>query len=535
MICRVCLTALMLGCLMFLGVQPLTAEDHLEHRILVVAGDENFPPYEFVDVIDGAKVYRGFNVDLLKAVALSTGYEIQFRPMPWAEAIKALDRGEVHAVGGMKYNTEREKLYDFSEAYMINSLAIFVLKDMQAIASINDLAGHKVAVQKDAIGHYRLKNQPVELVLTANQEEAIALLLSGKVEAALGNNLTGQYILQRTKKHEYIKIVGGAIDSEGYCVAVRNGNPILDVFNKGLKDIKQNGTYDKIYAKWFGEPIDYPAQYYKRNFGIAVGIVVILIILGVVILQINLYLQREVKKRAREIEKINEELQRKDKLEALGKLVACLAHEIRTPLTSIKTFIELLPAKYDNPMFREKISHFVPQEIERLNNIVNDLLAYASPRRVEREHVPLKRLIDNSMVFFAENIAKQGIDLQMSVREELLVYVDIQQMKQVMINILLNSLQALAGRVNPSLVISSELRDGHPCMIISDNGAGIAPDNLKFLFEPFFSTKTGGTGLGLFVSYQLAKQNGVDIIIESQAGLSTTVTLKFRSEEKQDA
>jgi polar amino acid transport system substrate-binding protein len=123
----------------------------------------------------------------------------------------------------------------------------------------------------------------------------------------------------------------------------------------------------------------------------------------------------------------------------------------------------------------------------------------------------------------------------MSVREELLVYVDIQQMKQVMINILLNSLQALAGRVNPSLVISSELRDGHPCMIISDNGAGIAPDNLKFLFEPFFSTKTGGTGLGLFVSYQLAKQNGVDIIIESQAGLSTTVTLKFSSEEKQDA
>ncbi|HWR45941.1 transporter substrate-binding domain-containing protein [Sporomusa sp.] len=531
MIYRLWLIALMLGCFLFWGVQPVAAEDHLENRVLVVAGDENFPPYEFVDVIDDEKVYRGFNVDILKAVALSTGYEIQFRPMPWAEALKALDRGEVHAVGGMKYNTEREKLYDFSEAYMINSLAIFVLKDMQAIASINDLAGRKVAVQKDAIGYHRLKNQPVELVLTTNQEEAIALLLSGKVDAAFGNSLTGQYILQRTKKNEYIKIVGGAIDSEGYCVAVKSGDAILTVFNKGLKEIKKNGTYDKIYAKWFGEPIDYPIQYYKRNFDIALGLVVFLVVLAVGFILVNLYLQREVKKRTKEIEKINEELQRKDKLEALGKLVACIAHEIRTPLTSIKTFVELLPAKYDKPLFREKISQFVPQEIERLNGIVNDLLNYANPRKVERECVPLKRLLDNSMVLFADNIAKKGIDLQIIVREELVVVVDIHQMKQVMINILLNALEALEGIDKPTLVIVTELKDGQPCMIISDNGRGVARDNLKFIFEPFFTTKTGGTGLGLFVSYQLASQNGVDIIIDSHEGIGTKVILKFSSEE----
>ena len=531
---RIWLVMLLVGSFVC-GATAQTAAGRGETPLLIVAGDDNFPPYEFIDHIDGAEVYRGFNVDLLKAVALSTGYEIQFRPMPWADAVKALERGEVHAVGGMKYNSEREKLYDFSEAYMINSLAIFVVKDMQAISSIADLAGHKVAVQKDAIGNYNLKNKPVELVLTTNQEEALALLLNGKVDAALGNHLTGQYILQRTKQHEYIKIVGGAIDPEGYCVAVRNGSPILEVFNKGLKDIKQNGTYDRIYAKWFGEPLDYPAQYYKRNFGIAVTIVVILIVFGVVTLLINLYLQQEVKKRTREIETINEELQRKDKLEALGKLVACLAHEIRTPLTSIKTFTELLPSKYDNPRFREQISHFVPQEVERLNHIVNDLLTYASPRKVEREYVPFKRLIDNSLVFFAENMAKQNVVLQMNSREELLVYVDIQQMKQVMINILLNALQALAGQSKPVLAIASELRDGVPCLVISDNGAGIKPDNLKFVFEPFFSTKAGGTGLGLFVSYQLSRQSGVDISIDSQEGAGTTVTLQFNFEEKQDA
>ena len=528
---RLWVTVLMLVLFMLAGVQFIDAEEDNENRVLIVAGDESFPPYEFVDVIDGIQVYRGFNVDLLKAVALSTGYEIQFRPMPWAEAMKALDRGDVHAVGGMKYNSERDKVYDFSEAYMINSLAIFVLKDMQAIASIEDLVGRKVAVQKDAIAYQRLKDQPIELVITNNQEEALELLVNGKVEAAFGNNLTGQYILQRTKKYQYIKIVGGAIDSEGYCVAVKNGDPILSVFNRGLKDIKQNGTYDKIYVKWFGEPIDYPVQYYKRNFTFAIGAVIILIVLAVIIIQINLYLQREVKKRTKEIEIINEELQRKDKLEALGKLVACIAHEIRTPLTSIKTFVELLPAKYDNPLFREKMSQFVPQEIERLNNIVNDLLTYANPRKVERICIPIKRLIDNIMVFFADNIVKQGVDLQLDIKEEQMVYVDIQQMKQVMINVLLNALQALAGRDKPRLTISTEVRDNQPCMIILDNGVGISPENVKFIFDPFFSTKTGGTGLGLFVSYQLAQQNGVTIMIESQEGIGTKVILKFGSEE----
>jgi len=535
MVCRLWVIILMFLLFIFAGVQIIDGEPRKDEQVLIVAGDENFPPYEFVDVIDDIQVYRGFNVDLLKAVALSTGYEIQFRPMPWADALKALERGEVDAVGGMKYDGERDKTYDFSEAYMTNSLAIFVLKDMQAIASVEDLTGRKVAVQQDAIAYQRLKYRPVDLVITTNQEEALDLLVSGKVEAVFGNHLTGQYILQRTKKYQYVKMVGGTSDPEGYCVAVRNGDPTLAVFNKGLKDIKQNGVYDKIYTKWFGEPIDYPIQYYKRNFGFAIGAVIILIFLAIIIIQINLYLQREVKKRTKEIAVINEELQRKDKLEALGKLVACIAHEIRTPLTSIKTFVELLPAKYDNPHFREKMSQFVPQEIERLNNIVNDLLTYANPRKIERERIPIKRVIDNVLVFFADDIAKQGIDLKIDLKEEQVVYIDVQQMKQVIINILLNALQALKGRDKPSLSIASEIREEQAYLVIADNGIGIAPENAAFIFEPFFTTKTGGTGLGLFVSYQLAQQNEVGITIDSQEGIGTKVILKFNLKEKTHA
>lgn len=531
MIYRLSLIILILNCYLLGDVQQASAINNREDRILVVAGDENFPPYEFVDVIDGAEVYRGFNVDLIKAVALSTGYEIRFRPMPWVDAAKALERGEVDAVKGMKYNTERKLMYDFSNPYMMNSLAIFVRADMNAIASVADLAGYKVAVQKDDAAHHRL-NGHANLVLANDQEAAMELLLNGSVDAVFGNKLTSQYILQRTKKHSYVKIVGGDTDAESYCVAVRNGDPILDVFNKGLKEIKDNGTYDKIYAKWFGEPVDQPARNYKRNFGIAVGVALILVMLGVAI---NLYLQREVKKRTNECQKNNEELQRKDKLEALGKLVACIAHEIRTPLTSIKTFVELLPTKYDSPLFREKINQFVPQEVERLNGIVNDLLNYANPRKVERELVPLKQLVDNALVFFADKIASRDIELQLDVKEDLYVVVDRQQMKQVMINLLLNALEAMAGCPHPVLAIAGELRDGQVWLRIVDNGDGIAQQEQQFIFEPFFSTRTGGTGLGLFVSYQLARQNGVEIVIDSKKQSGTKACLKFSQQKDQYA
>ena len=480
-----------------------------ESKELVVAGDDSFPPYEFMDMVGGERTYRGFNADLLKAIALTTGYEIRFVPLSWSEAIKALDRGDVDAIGGMKYNRERQKHYDFSDAYLHNSLAIFVRNHTQTITSLDDLAGRTVAVQENDAAYNRLKNQPLRLLATFNQEEALERLLNGEVEAVLGNRLTGEYILQRLQRQDEVKIVGGQIDSERYGVAVRKSDPLLAVFNSGLRQIRENGTYDKLYEKWFGEMLGQPARYYKRNLWIAGGFGVLLLIAAVVVAVFNVSLKLEVRRRVKEIEeynlrlrksneviegirryqngllnsgyggmvtvdaegtirfanqyaqrylgesdesllgkayrdtplaeilghspaspksesdvismgeasieylidelvlegkkdtivyfrdvtearKLRQELAQKDKMEALGKLVASIAHEIRNPLASIKTFVELLPAKYDNPSFRQAISDHVPKEVERLDAIVTDLLAYSHPRIPVPETVRLK-------------------------------------------------------------------------------------------------------------------------------------------------
>ncbi len=631
--------------LLFFGHGSSYAEPEYKKNV-TVAGDDNFPPYEFLDAPDGLKVYRGFNIDLIRAVMETIDHEPQFLPLPWQEALRALQEGRVDAIGGMKYDAERAHYFDFSEEYLVNSLAIFVAKDNSIIVELGDLENRRIAVQKDDIAYQKLRGRTLELTATVSQEEAIKLLVAGKVDAVVGNKMAGQYILQRLGAMDSVKSVGGVINPERYGFAVRRGNTeLLQKFNEGLRKIKQDGTYDRIYQKWFGEPVDYPAHYYKRYLHYLIGGLLITVVLVLVFGRINYMLKREVANRTQEINRANEELVRmnsyikdvnryqsnvlnsgyggiltcdnagvirfanhyacerlkingspaaqdlhaapagkwilailetgdmsgeilsgedwlefavlrlpagnqpaeivvhfrdiseekklredvvkRHKMEALGQLVASIAHEIRTPLTSIKTFTEMLPNKYDNADFREKISRFVPQEIERLNRVVNDLLAYANPPAVQQETVPLKSLVDGVMVYFADAIARQGIDFSVEFDERLRVCVDRHQMKQVLINVLLNSLQALADQPKPRLRLTAEIRDDQVVLQVIDNGPGISPEARQKAFEPFFTTKDGGTGLGLFVSYQLARRNGVEIQLDGPPDGGAAVRLIF--------
>ena len=631
-------------CLALFSTTALAEPDN--KKIITVAGDAYFPPFEFLDERDGLKVYRGFNIDLIRAVFAKTDLELQFLPLPWEEALRALQEGRVDAVGGMKYDAERAHYFDFSEEYLISSLAIFVARENSIIVELSDLENRRIAVQKDDIAYQKLKNRVLELTATVTQEEAIKLLLAGKVDAVVGNRMAGQYIVQRLGAMERVKSVGGFINPERYGFAVRRGNEeLLAKFNEGLRKVKTDGTFDQIYFKWFGEPVDYPAYYYKKYLSyLGLGLLAALL-LSLVFWRINVVLKREVAHRTQELKQANEELVRmnryiqdvnryqssvlnsgyggiltsdaagvirfanryayerlaitgeangknlrdidgcrwiaeilqtgdatgevqigpdwieyavlrlaaenqqeeiivhfrdiseekklredvgkRHKMEALGQLVASIAHEIRTPLTSIKTFTEMLPNKYDNADFREKISRFVPQEIERLNRVVNDLLSYANPPAVQRERLPLKSLVDGVLVYFADAISRQGIRLSIDFDDRLPVWVDRHQMKQVLINVLLNAVQALEGQAAPALRLSAELRDTELHLLVTDNGPGISPEVLHKAFEPFYTTKTGGTGLGLFVSYQLARRNDVEIRLESPPTGGATVRLIF--------
>ncbi|KUO76591.1 MAG: hypothetical protein APF77_16855 [Clostridia bacterium BRH_c25] len=623
-----------------------------ESTVFKVAGDNNFPPYEYVDE---NKNYVGFNVDIMRAIALSTGVEVYFYPMTWNEAGGKLVDGDVDIIQGMKYTKERDRYYDFSAEYLENSQSIFVQADNKSISEFKDLSGKKIALQRGDVAADTLNRlKDTIIIYTENQEQAIYALLEGNADAYIGNTLTGGYLINRIGVMDKIKIVGKTLNPTKYSLAVKEGNTeTLKIINKGLAEIKRNGTYDKIYRKWFGRPINFPSWYLRRVIFLAVGLVLIFIIAIIVSFRWTRILKKEVGNRTRELNdanfvlqnrnrqiklerdfieqllnnifngvvtinnkdiitfankpaikilntKINnlvsnnynetlikdifsrdklpqcsgnkeifvsnrkvfisyrihllhniddeeeaivifsditeerlmqENIRTKDKLHSLGNLVTGIAHEIRNPLTSIKAYTELIPKKHEDPKFRIMISKDIPQEIDRLNSLINDLLEYSRPRKPFMENICLFDALNSALLLLKNNIQKEHIQLENNVDKEIHVSFDKNHLRQILINILINAFESM-NKEEKIISICSDTQVNDVALSIKDNGCGIDENSLSKVYNPFYTTKSTGTGLGLYVSYQLASENNADLRIDSIIGAGTTFTIIFKRMEE---
>lgn len=247
--------------------------------------------------------------------------------------------------------------------------------------------------------------------------------------------------------------------------------------------------------------------------------------------------------------KVREQLFEQEKSRALSQLVAGIAHEIRNPLTSIKTFVELIPLKLKNERFQQELLTHVPKEIERLNQLIGGLIDYAKPTSLHREWVGVDKIIQASTLLLLRVAENKGFSIATSVPSELYVKVDENQLKQVLINLLLNAIEALeekqadqkgseelVKKENHVIKIKAwgEVEDEEERVMIQveDQGTGMSEIQIKRVLEPFFSTKAKGTGLGLSLSYQYVQENGGEMKIDSRAGQGTTITLSFKGEVK---
>lgn len=299
---------MLVTCLLLVSFSSSNEKSFEAVKIIKIAGDESFPPYEFLEE-NGS--YRGFNVDIMNAIAVETGVHIEIIPMEWQEALNALGNGRVDAIQGMTKSQSREEFYMFSQEIVTNSQVIFVLKDTVTISSEKDLGGHTVALQKGDISWEKLKNIPnINIVFTENQNQAMNFLLQGKADAFVGNRLVGLYNLQKANKSNNVKIVGEPLNVSQYCSAVLIGNSdILEVLNSGIEKIKSNGTYEKIYFKWFGESFNNNSKEYRKFIFIGLFIVMLLLVLIIAYALINRSLKRAIDERTSEIAATNEKLE----------------------------------------------------------------------------------------------------------------------------------------------------------------------------------------------------------------------------------
>jgi len=226
---------------------------------------------------------------------------------------------------------------------------------------------------------------------------------------------------------------------------------------------------------------------------------------------------------AAENERLRHELVRSEKLKAVATLAAGMAHEIKNPLASIKTFAEYLPQKYDDPAYREKFAKIMSQEVEKMNTLVQRLLHFARPSPPQLQPVRLSGVVSETLDFLQGTLLQKQIQVETTFAQTDEVLADAAQLKQALLNVLLNSLEAMdrPGRIT----ISTAQVDSVVTIAIADTGPGIAKKDLQRVFDPFYTTKSSGTGLGLSVVHSIVQEHGGRVAIHSELGAGTRVEI----------
>ncbi|AKL93818.1 sensor protein ZraS [Clostridium aceticum] len=491
-----------------------------------VAGDRQFPPYEYVDH-DG--VYKGFNVDILKAISIVTGIEFEFLPMRWEDAYNSIERGEADIIQGMKESHDRKNKFLFTDSLLLNSQSIFVLDSNTAIYSKRDLAGKVIALIKEDIVYQEIsKINDVKIVQYDSLEEALQDLLNNKVDALIGNTLTVNYLCNEMNSIDLIKIVGDTLNEQKYAMAVAIDNEILlDKLNKGIYEIQKNGMYDSLYRRWFGIPIKNTKTQYEILLKVTFGICGALIVIILAIQSINRKLKKIIQAKTEAQKALINELRHYDKMQFMDKIISSVAHEIRNPLTSIKIYTSQMKNKIDNKEFMIAAAEDIPEEIDRIDGLIKEFMQYTSPKKPVIEDFNLYEELMSSIKFVKLQI--ETIKLKINIDKTYSIKFDISQFKQMVLNILLNSKDAVKDVDMPIIEISAIEADDNIVLYFKDNGYGMNKDDIQYIFEPFYTTKAVGNGVGMFVVKQIVDENGGSIHVESdgkQKGMCITLKAK---------
>ncbi|MBL4953651.1 ATP-binding protein [Neobacillus sp. OS1-32] len=224
---------------------------------------------------------------------------------------------------------------------------------------------------------------------------------------------------------------------------------------------------------------------------------------------------------------VNEELHQKEKLAVIGQMAATIGHEIRNPLASLKGFAQLQHERY--PETSDYYSIMI-QEIDRLDLIVNDLMYISKSKALQIEKANIKDIISYTISIMEQQAFAQNVKIETEMEEPLpLLDCDEKQLKQVFINLLKNAIEAMpeGGTIR---ITAQSLGDSKIAISVEDEGCGIKSEDIPNLKVPFFTTKKGGTGLGLVITNKIIKEHHGDVNIESNVGKGTKVTVTLPRE-----
>ncbi|MEX2607713.1 MAG: glutamine ABC transporter substrate-binding protein [Kiritimatiellia bacterium] len=218
-----------------------------------VATDNGFVPFEFVDSSTGELI--GFDIDLIRAIGEEAELNLKINTMEFDGLIAGIRTGRYDVgIAGITITEERGKSIDFSDPYYDAGLILAVRADNQTISSAADLAGNRVGTRSGSTSESYLKEHHPEASVIAfpGIVEAYMDLEAGRVDAVLYDLPNVQYYVNQDRETNF-KTVGEVLQGEQYGIAFPKGSPLVQPVNEALQELRDNGTYDRIYAKWFGE------------------------------------------------------------------------------------------------------------------------------------------------------------------------------------------------------------------------------------------------------------------------------------------
>jgi signal transduction histidine kinase len=235
---------------------------------------------------------------------------------------------------------------------------------------------------------------------------------------------------------------------------------------------------------------------------------------------------RALREQTEALFRTEEQLRRADRLSALGELSAGMAHEIRNPLGSIRGAAEILKDGFRTDDPKAEFVQILLRETDRLNGIVEEFLGFARPKPPELRETEVNSVIESVLALTAQPARKAGVAVEKRLdpgmgRRDL----DPALLQQAFLNIVLNAIQAMPG--GGTLTVESRLRNGAVEVAFTDTGTGITPEGRKRLFSPFFTTKPGGTGLGLVVTFRIVQNHGGTIEVASEPGKGSTFLIRI--------
>lgn len=288
-----------------------------EDRPIVIGGDDNYPPFEFLDEKGQP---TGYNVDLMRAIAKAVGMNIDIRLGPWTEIIYDLEIGKVDGIGGMFYSPDRDRMFDFSQVHVVNHcVSVVRLGTVPPPENVAALSGLSLVVQNGDIMHdfARQNGLTNRLAVVETQEDALRAVSEGMQDCALVSRMTALYWIEKLRLKN-LTIGRAPLLSPEYCFAAPQGSKaLLAQFSEGLKVLEQNGEYRRIHNKWMGAYAERRPSVRAILRVLAIVVVPLFFILAVVLLW-SWSLRRQVDKQTTDLQMERARLQRAQRVAHIG-------------------------------------------------------------------------------------------------------------------------------------------------------------------------------------------------------------------------